>query len=539
MPLPRYQPLRKRPKVASPTIDALDDNCLAQIIGYVLQSSSLRDGELSMSDNGKAERNLSLVSRRWYYLTQAQARVHGVCKINLDKLTPKVMPQKPIVNNLPYGSVSKRPGVLMQKQMSSIKSSNRAEQNATEAPGIRLFRAIQPKLLKYKSVILEGSLTCNEFKHLVVAMDASRVEFARLKIKITKDITRLADVATTPRLLPHLKRLSLHWSNNPESLFSNKVTWTILERASQLTALEICLDEPDLDQDPTSVQDEVKFSCFNSSDLLKRPISILHRKLNKIVFNRESNEHALDCIYTRIVQALLIQEKSVHHVDTNDGTLVEDLIKSSSRLSTANELTYLKFNSPIRNMNLLSQLINSNNLGTDNLSIVVDSIDQLDSIRNELANFPLGRREGAICELDLHIKDKKFPDCEDKIKNLVQLSRQTDMTIHITTHQRVSIDCCHLMWSVGRALNSSMDGKCLFKLNIQTHPPRRIANDFTEITIPFGSCQNYKINPKREDLARHREIMKALKRDCYHQFVKSVRDNITPREDLYFKMDVK
>lgn len=544
MPLPRYQPVRKKPKVVGPSLNDLDDYCLSKIIGHALSMSSSRDEDSIVRDNGKTEKNLSLVSKRWYFLTQTQVGICGVHKIYLDKIsrveqiatgTKKThhvpMSCRKPTNLVPrsnFGASTMLMNQTIQQRplASTLKS---APTNESSPPtSIGLFRALQPKLHKYKNIQIDGTLSCNEFKSLLVALNAARIEQLTLKVRIEKDKTPAKDFAIMPKQMCHIEKLTFFWSNDIKSDFSNGLTWTIFERAINLKAVHIHLleDASNIEQNKCSQFDRDSIESI-STRFLDRPCA--HKILREILFIRTFSDSQPICHYTSLIRSLLIKEANINQVETNDWMLIEHLIRSSDRLCTSHELKCLKFSTPIKSIDLLAQLMRSSNLGRNQLSVVIDNINQIEEVRLAVEDFNLTRQNDATCQLYLSLKDQKYADCEEKIKNLVYLSRLADVVINMNAQQRVSIDCCHLMWSVGRALQSSdLPGKCLFRIKLQILPLKHNANNYTEITIPFGRCARYKINSNREDINRHREIMKALKKDCYHQFVKSVRDNVTP-----------
>lgn len=500
MPLPRYQPIRKKLRVSGPSLDDLDDNCLTRIISHALMLSRSREEEPFVGDNEKTERNLSLVSKRWYFLTQTLVSTYGVHEINLPNIRPSA------------------------------------------SYDIKLFRAVQPKLLKYKHIQIKGSLVGDNFIKLAMALDSARIErLDLLNMKVENVRQQLKSKLTRiPKQLPHLQVLTLTWSNSVKDDCSNELIWSIYERACGLRELRMYL-----------VDDKANGISANEMSRTRGPIQssfvemlyvlaknsnnhqYTHPYLTKIVFKRSASpsndQFSTNCDYSRLIKHVLSKERSIYQVDTNDSAIIEHLIKSSDRLCTRRDLSSLTLSAPIKSLDLLSQLIKLQNLGTDYLSIVIDNIDLIGDVSSVIENFKLNRHKCARCQLNLYLKDQKVPDCEDKVKNLTHISRLADVIVYINALQRISIDCCHLMWSTGRALQAtpSLAGKCIFKITLQTYPIKPNVVNPCEITIPFGKCSQYKINPMREDITRHREILKSLKRDCYHQFVKSVRDNIT------------
>lgn len=532
MPLPRYQPVKKKPKISGPSLDDLDDYCLSKIIGYALnlsRFSSTSSSDLSTvgGDSGETEKNLSLVSRRWYFLTQTKVASYGLHKIDLDKLVSSTkrneMPQKIATVGARFPTIPRGPRVLTQKNL-TIPSSNGVimepihDGQQRSIYDINLFRKIQPRLMKYKHVQIDGFISYDEFKKLVIALNAFRTEELILNIKLDKNkILSKESQQHLPQQLPYLEKLVLFWSDNPKSFNSNALSWTVFLRATNLRYLEVYLNvNESLESNDSNSLDKRAANFLNS----QQPETFNHSLLNQISFEKSNCDISkIDCIYTSLIKDVLIREHSIFQLQTNDSILVKHLVKLAERISTARRLEYLEFSAPLRDLILLTQLLESDLLGLKRLSIVVDNIELIKDVRNliECSNVK--------CRLSLHLKDQKFPDNDDKINNLSHLSRLADLTININAQQRVSIDCCHLMWSVGRALSSSSSGRCLFKITLHTNPVK-------SITIPFGKFPNIFIgfgnglNPTREDFARQREIMKALRRDCYHSFVKGVRDNV-------------
>lgn len=545
MPLPRYQPVKKKTKVShGPTIDDLDDYCLSKIIGYALTFASLREDGQS-SDNRKAEKNLSLVSKRWYFLTQAQVAFCGLCKINLDHLGDRFGSQNQIATR-PYGTLShiRGPSVLVQKNnnitcatLARPRAPNAIHQHLTTSKSseysINLYRLLLPKLRKYKNIQIDGTLACEEFRKLIVGLGAAQVEHLNLKLVIKNDKTSPKDFAIIPKQLGHLERLTFRWSIGKNCEFSNGLMWTIFYRASNLKTLEICLGEADMQNPELPHEDPSNTNAIEriANKYLEKASHLPHLCLEKLVFNRTlvPNQKAFD--YSSLIRDVIGREDSLSYVDTNDRTLIDYLIESSNRICTKRDLKFLRFSSEIDDMNLLGKLLDNKSLGTEHLSLVVNELDQLSEISTKLESFYINRDRISSCYLSFNARDQKFSDPEVKIKYLAQISRMAQVTVNIICQQRVSIDCCHLMWSVGRSLQTNLGSQnnqasCVFKVLVQTNPAK--ASSLSEITIPFGTCHHYRINSSREDTLRHREIMKSLKRDCYHQFVKSVRDSVTP-----------
>lgn len=578
-------------------MDDLDDHCLSKVISFALNQASLRNvNQVPIGDNGKTERNLSLVSKRWYFITQSLIGKLGVHRVELDKI---VRSKDNSGAKLPMAQARQAPWTetrdessMMNKsftgsRIARIKATNKpdgsralATVNTCKLPlkgrqqqqkhqvqstimgtkrdsfDISLYRQIRPRLLKYKHILIDGNLTCDEFKKLIVAIDSARIEQLELRINVERDkqIGQRFDFA--PKELRHLERLVLFWHNQSSVDYSNGLTWTTFMRASQLKVLEIHLNDGPLvdgQQQQQQVNLRVNDSLIESiaSNFIgqtredktnKQP----HHSLDRIIFKRTSVKPPIDCVYSLLIKNALAREEGVFEFATNDSVLVEHLIRSSERSCTQHELSHLRFLTPIEDIELLGKLFIAGALGRDRLSIEIDTIEQIDEIRHRMEYFKLNRHEESICQLSIYLKDQKAPDLDDKIKSLIQLCRLAKVTVFINAQWRVSIDCCHLMWSIGRALQQASgqgggggggsgggggnyearrcDYGCLFKLNLQVNAFKQ---SFVEITIPFGSAhQNYCINSNREDMLRHREIMRSLKRDCYHQFVKAVRDNL-------------
>jgi hypothetical protein len=605
MPLPRYQPVKKKARIShSPSLDDIDDFCLSKIIAFALIQAKSRQDEPYVGDNGITERNLSLVSKRWYFLTQTQVGDHGVHKINLEEALKREIKQQKattrmtggIVNTVaktprrlgpagigastatgtrtPAGSFKLRPnyGVLSQRNMTNAAALNHHQQQQQVAKdgtcdgyNIKLFRAIQPKLLKYKHIQYCGSVNCDNFSKLMIALNSTRVErldLLEVKIESAKSYLNNPKFFSPCMFKPlnHLKTLTYTITTSPKDDSTNALLWTIYQRAINLNELHVYLIEAsDSSLTTTTTTTTATISTDNESGpkadqhctgstfmerLTSGQLHKSHHQLTRVVFKKVSassiNEqgvlpappHVNKCSYSTLIKKVLSEEKSVTFLDTNDPSLIGYLIQASNRLCTKPELRKLILSCPIGSLELLQHLIRLQNLGTDYLSIVIDNFDQIGEVRSIVENFKLNRPERARCVLNLYLKDQKFTDCEDKVKNLIQLSRAADINVFISALQRISIDCCHLMWSTGRALQASMSsmdsvGKCIFKITLQTYPVKPNTVNPFEITIPFGRCAQYKISSTREDVVRHREILKSLKKDCYHQFVKSVRENNT------------
>lgn len=519
MPLPRYQPVKKKAKFSGASIDDLDDYCLSKIISYALNLSRFSNDLSTVGgDSGATEKNLSLVSKRWYFLTQTQAASCGLHKIDLDKImssTPSEKTLRPAIAG-PRVPVPKGTGVLTQKNYLIPPSNNNIKQNygLQNVFDVNLFNKIRPRLMKYKHVQIDGSISHDEFRKLVIAIDAFRTEELILNIKIDKaKMLPKESQIQLPQRLAYLEKLVLFWSNDPKCVLSNSLSWSIFLRANNLKSLEIYLNVSE-DSKSMDCPLETKSDNFFSS----KP-EIFHDRLNQITFEKSNCNSNADCIYSSLVRDVLIREQNICRLHTNDNILIEHLVKLAERISTARRLENLQYSSPLQDLNLLTQLLESELLGIRHLSIVVDNIELIKDLRGRI------ECSNVKCQLSLHLKDQKFPDNDDKISNLSHLSRLAELTVHISAQQRVSIDCCHLMWSVGRALSSS-SGRCLFKITLHTNPVRNI-------TIPFGDYSNsligygYGLNPIRDDFGRQREIMKAVRKDCYHSFVKGVRENAT------------
>lgn len=605
MPLPRYQPLKKKAKVVGASLEDLDDSCLSRIIAHALEQSKARDEEPYVGDNGKTERSLSLVSRRWYFLTQTQVADHGVHKIDLDATLRRASDarqatSRPNAANLSLAGTLKTPrriglhassaftnsktpggpasarkrlpyGVLSQRNLTVTNgnqrpATNRNSPNGPAAPtyDIKLFRAIQPKLLKYKHVQLAGSLSMENLDKLLVALNSARVQrLDLLKLKVENARSPpLIGASGTIEHLSHLRELTCTWANNLKAETSNALLWGIYERATNLRELQVYLiDDCNSKASSTSGANNLNANTNNDSqqsndstqsapatsqcttsnfngELVAPLMSRAHPHLLRVVFERllpaamEPSQHipAINCEYSILIKRVLGQERSILSLDTNDCSLIEYLIQASNRICTKHELQLLRLTHPIRSLEMLQRLVSLPNLGTNYLSIVIDNVDQMSDVKASLENFSPARKSRARCQLNLYLRDQKFTDSEDKVKHLISLCRLADVNVYISALQRISIDCCHLMWSTGRALQAmgtveSPPGRCIFKISLQTYPIKANTVNPCEITIPFGKCSQYRISSSREDIIRHREIMRALKRDCYHQFVKSVRDN--------------
>lgn len=586
MPVPRFQPVKKKLKIMSATFEDLDDYCLSKIIGHALAQSCLKDDEArTYKDNRMTEQNLSLVCKKWYFITQTLIGTYGVHNINLDwifkrtgamkvstgagnKIKPMTFgtERKPALIQRNFGSnrqvVSKLPLGAKSQQVPQVKQ-------PVDVHSLRLFRTIQPKLLKYKHIIFEGTLHVVEYMKLMVALDSARTERLELKIKIENPKSLASDFTLIPDHMPYLEELTLHWSSGTSETNSNGLQWIIYDLATCLRKLKIYLeDDNNSDNNPnngnfvrlpplgggttaTKTTEPISieqiannFINSTSSALQQQALeSKSHNHLYALTFNRTSGGGSQNCKYTSLLRNVLVREATIDQVNTNDNALIEHMIKSQDRVSTRRILKGLRFLTPIKNLDLLAQLLRSKSLGTDRLSIKIDTIDHIEEVRLHMENFKSNRHESSSSQISLYMKDQKFPDCEEKIRSLVSLSRLADVVVYISAQQRISIDCCHLMWSVGRHLQAadSPPGRCLFKITL--YPQQNLqapgtatllnakngnSNSICEITIPFGKSLHYKLNTNREDLARHREICKSLKKDCYNQFVKSVRDQLTP-----------
>lgn len=560
MPLPRYQPVKKRArnlggpgaKHTGTSLEDLDDACLSRIIAHALELAKARPDEPFVGDNGICERNLSLVSRRWYFLTQTQVRDHGVHLVDLEKSLARAGAVKQTNTargsanvtgtaaktprrfglhasstltagpKTPAGSASARKclpyGVLSQRNLtvtangndSSVADKKSGGGNAPPAFDIRLLKLF----LKYKHVQLTGRISADTLDKLLVALDSARVEqIDLLGLKVENARHALEGAATTCNL-GHLRALTYRWTIGPKDDASNALLWTIYERAVKLRQLQVFIaDErgPATSSSPIS-SGQRAIHLFNGK--LAAPLMARrHSHLVKVVYDRLLSTQAepANCDYSILLRRVLAQERSIVSLDTNDCSLIEFLIH------TGHEIRLLRFSHPITNFKLLQRLVN---LSTSYLSIVVDNIQQIGEVKTALEN----RTNQARCQLNLYLQDQKFPDVEEKVKGLVDLCRLADLKVHISALQRISIDCCHLMWSTGRALQSP--DRCIFKISLQTYPIKPNTVNPCEITVPFGRCPEFKVDRNREDVVRHREIMRALKRDCYHQFVKSVRENL-------------
>lgn len=535
------------------SLNELDDYCLSKIIGYALGYASMRDDEDSPStgDNGRAERNLSLVCRRWYHLTQMQAQIHGVHRVYL---TPKVTtmhaatlrrPDTVFKRNLPimltHTHHNRRRSPIFHHNSSKHSGRSSLTNHHTTSHDTRLLRAIRPKLLKYNHLIFEGRLSCSDLRVLINAIDSARIELLQLDLSVERDATTPDEFANMPRTLSSLRKLVLFWNTDAKSDLSNGLTWTIYKRAINLQSLELYLkdDKPSVLMTPGKASNGAPTPTRKDAieRIAKKYMRIEsfhiapHTSLTQLIYKRGlCDEWSTECQVTSLMKAVVTSEQSIQELDTNDGRLIEHLIECSKRVCTTNTLRRLQFLRPITCIELLSRIIMTSSLGTDHLAVALDNDERLDEVRAALDCFRSRRHERSVCVLRLYLRDQKTSNLEDKVKNLIHLSRLTDLMIYIIAQNRVSIDCCHLMWSVGRALQVSIGQNgmrpskgCLFRVLVQS-PPAQMYH--TEITVPFGQCGSYKINARREDIARRREIMRSVKKDCYHSFVKSVRDNI-------------
>ena len=567
MPLPKYQPVKKKLKTSGPSFTDLDDRCLSKIIGFALASSN--PNQPYTEDNGSLEKNLSLVSRRWYFLTQTQVATYGVHRINLDEITKNPersfdslnssdsyrtgikTPRRlaltstfiPLKTRTP--GLLRKPNILTQRNIvTSARKSISSKKRSSTCPkpyNIDLFRLIQHKLLKYKHIQLIGTISADNFTKLVIALDSARIEqLDLLELKIENARSYLNSTAISTILLPSrllfLHTLCIIWSDETRDKFSNALIWTIYERAVKLKELRVLFAERgNIAKNPGgNIRSAGSLTTESSIEAHKclSAIRFNHRDLRKIIFNRSIEQVDFDSgAYSTLIKFVLSNESSVKALETNDIELIDHLVETSSRVCTQLNFKSLTYSTPIKNIDLLANIVRLPNLGNNFLSIVIDNIDQLSEMKIAVEDFKLKRSSSAKCEMKIFLKDQKIPDCDEKVKNLIRLCYLVDLTVHISALQRISIDCCHLMWSTGRALQASLDesiGKCIFKISLQTYPIRQNVVNPCEITVPFAKSSQYKIDVTREDISRHREIMKSLKRDCYHQFVKSIRDNVVP-----------
>lgn len=560
MPLPRYQPVKKKAKLAGPSLADLDDKCISRIICHALALSRERDNQPYKGDNTRTERNLSLVCKKWFFITQIHISRHGVIEINLDEVAKSDRGQAtnlrhfavgmntPMKRNLltsstgskynnyqmsasktPHAGRLMRPGVLMQRNATaSVLEATRPSTKTSY--DIQFFKSIYPKLLKYKHVQIKGSITGDNLIKLILALDSARVE--RVDILDLKIEGKVPQSYFIPQQLPHLEVFSVIFATDSKSDHTNELIWKLFDRACELKEFHVYLKENLVTNEAPRVKDLATRSFIEMLNILAKTSTKKqsHPKLDKLVFNRPtlSGEQlsSTGCDYSEAIKYILSSERSIGQVETNDNSLVEHLIKTSNRLCTMHDVRSLTLTAPIRSLETLAHIIKLQNLGTDFLSIIIDDIDLLGEVVEAIETFKLKRHKFAQLKMNLYLKDQKVPDCDDKVKSLTHISRLADMTVYVSALQRISIDCCHLMWSTGRGL-ANISGKCIFKISLQTYPIKPNVPNPCEITVPLGKCPNYYVNSAREDIVRHREIMKSLKRDCYHQFVKSVRENIS------------
>lgn len=279
-------------------------------------------------------------------------------------------------------------------------------------------------------------------------------------------------------------------------------------------------------------------SCLRTSNTINEPTDpITGRENTNNATDSNQSDDSFDNGHTTLLRSKLASNgKTIYQIETNDNTLIEHLIKSSEKICSNHVLESFKLSTQVRNFDLFLKLMRSKKLGTSSVKISMElaNLDLLKEVRLAIETFRKNRGPNALCQLSLFVKDQKIPDCEEKIKNLVQICRQADVRVYVNALQRISIDCCHLMWSTGRALQGSDSGSkdkgnCVFKITLKTYPLKQSSINPSEITIPLGNNpQIPPLDPKREDLAKHKDILRSLKRDCYNQFVKSVRENNTP-----------
>lgn len=644
MPLPRlFQPDSKRPKLNNktfgPNINDLDDYCLSQVLRHALILSSQHEEATEVPtrppirDNNFTEKNLSLVSKRWYLLTQALVALHGVHKVELGNAEPQpnanttvtsevTAPSRPkAINtgrNIPISGGSqlmaptqiatklRPPGVLttrnqlaparmpagfgsLQRSCTGFNLNSSKQHQVLQKQAnnnnydIGLFLSLMPKLRKYNHLILGGKLKCDQLRKLLIALDATRVERLELKLTVQRDDTLPSLFALMPERLGHIRELSFCWHADSPSRatcnYSNALNWTIFQRAVCLRRLAIYLQETEaptesniIDRQQQQIDNQPSYfepAGYNSinnlyqstkstttnpieticADYLKRCFPkgfSSHPELRRLVFYRNMTGGATgdttndagtkstpvqqSSQYSQLVKHVLSRATHLDYFETNDSQVIEHLLELSKRVCTRVAIRELKFAQLITDMKLLQDLLD---LRTESLSLAFESLDQVGDILNLLEQHLFSSQHHLVplastrCRLRLNMRDQKFTDAEDKIKRLSQLCRLAELTIRVASHMRVSIDCCHLMWSVGRSLSQYGSVNCLFRIYLQTSVNVNSTKAYTEISVPFGDRLDYKINSTREDPARHREILRALKRDCYHSFVKSVRDSVT------------
>jgi hypothetical protein len=108
---------------------------------------------------------------------------------------------------------------------------------------IRLFRALQPKLQKFKHIQLCGSISSDNFSKLLVALSSARVErvdLLEVKVENAKSYLRNPKLCASgmfSKPLDHLEILTYTITTSPKDDSTNALLWTIYERAINLEQL--------------------------------------------------------------------------------------------------------------------------------------------------------------------------------------------------------------------------------------------------------------------------------------------------------------
>lgn len=272
--------------------------------------------------------------------------------------------------------------------------------------------------------------------------------------------------------------------------------------------------------------------------------------------------------YVDLITAVLNFESSIKRLKTNELSIIEHLLQSKDIESDdIYELNILEISSPIRSLSFLTLLFESDFLTNKRLSVIIEDVNYVSNLVSLLEQHdkysipqqsldiqqlrkkttaPLSSsflddrdtdQQFFCCQVQLHLIDQKMAYIEEKVGHLANLCRLASVEVFISLNQqqqqqqRLSIDCCHLMWSLGKALQILDCGMCLFRINSSQlyGKAHTITNQSTQnnslLTIPFGKCRGYTISLRREDMTRRKGIIKAIKKRCYNEFLKNVRDN--------------